>query len=186
MVWLTGCGWLAGWLARCGCLVGWLAVFTQMSSAQQDVGNHYVVPEVFWVKGPSSSMAWPRRPIPAEFRRGNDLRTDKQRGRKRKRKCCPACELLGVYKQGQRSWAKGYCILCARSKGFIEPEHSRTRKHFKKDAQGYRIRTDRQKKTVVKVKKKPTKVPKMIANSKASKPKAKAKARVSKRHLMQS
>ena len=36
----------------------------------------------------------------------------------------------------------------------------------------------------MKVKKKPTKVPKMIANSKASKLKAKAKARVSKRHLM--
>ena len=62
-------------------LVGYIAVFTKMSSAQQDVGNHYVVPEVFWFKGASSSMALPRRPIPAEFRRGNDLRTSKERGR---------------------------------------------------------------------------------------------------------
>ena len=106
-------GWLVGWLARCGCLVGWLAVFTQMSSAQQDVGNHYVVPEVFWFKGPSSSMAWPRRPIPAEFRRGNDLRTDKQRGRKRKRKCCPACELLGLHKQGRRMLGPRAIAFCA-------------------------------------------------------------------------
>ena len=130
-------------------------------------------------------MAWPRRPIPTEFRRGNDLRTWKQRGRKERpkvpRKCCPACELLGVHKQGRRhAWAKGFCTLCARSKGFIEPERSRTRKHYKKDAQGNQVRTDFQKKTVVKVEKKPTKVPKMIANSKACKLKAKAKARGSK------
>ena len=184
-------GWLVGWLARCGCLVGWLAVFTKMSSAQQDVGNHCVVPEVFWFKGASSSMV-SRPPIPAEFRRGNDLRTSKERGRnwknvRRTKLFCPACELLGVHKEGRRhAWAKGFCTLCARSKGFIEPGHSRTRKHYKKDAQGNQVRTDFQKKTVVKVEKKPTKVPKMIANSKASKPKAKAKARVSKRHLMQS
>ena len=54
-------------------LVGYIAVFTKMSSAQQDVGNHYVVPEVFWFKGASSSMV-SRPPIPAEFRRGNDLK----------------------------------------------------------------------------------------------------------------
>ena len=171
-------------------LVGYIAVFTKMSSAQQDVGNHYVVPEVFWFKGASSSMALPRPPIPTEFRRGSDLRTSKERGRNWKnvrRKCCPACLLLGVQKEGRRHvWAKGYCTSCAKSKGFIEPEHSITRKRWKKDAQGNQVRKDFQKKTVVKVEKKPTKVPKMIANSKASKPKAKAKARVSKRHLMQS
>ena len=128
----------------------------------------------------------PRRPIPEEFRRGNDLRTSKQRGRKwknvrRTKLFCPACELLGVHKEGRRHvWAKGYCTSCAKSKGFIEPEHSITRKRWKKDAQGNQVRKDFQKKTVVKVEKKPTKVPKMIANSKAYKPKAKAKARGSK------
>jgi hypothetical protein len=96
------------------------------------VRNHYVVPEVFWFKGASSSMAKPRRPIPAEFRRGNDLRLSKERGRnwknvRRKKLFCPACELLGVYREGRRHvWAKGYCTSCAKTKGFIEPERSRT------------------------------------------------------------
>ena len=168
-------------------LVGYIAVFTKMSSAQQDVGNHYVVPEVFWFKGASSSMALPRRPIPAEFRRGNDLRTSKERGRnwknvRRTKLFCPACELLGVHKEGRRhAWAKGYCTFCAKSKGLIEPEHSINRKRVKKDAQGDRVGKNFQKKTVVKVRKKPyQRVPKIIANSKASKPKAKAKARGSK------
>ena len=129
-------------------------------------------------------MALPRPPIPTEFRRGSDLRTSKERGRNWKnvrRKCCPACLLLGVQKEGRRHvWAKGYCTSCAKSKGFIEPEHSITRKRWKKDAQGNQVRKNFQKKTVVKVEKKPTKVPKMIANSKAYKPKAKAKARGSK------
>ena len=126
-------------------------------------------------------MALPRRPIPAEFRRGIDLRTSKERGRNWKnvrRACCPVCELLGVHKEGRRHvWAKGYCTSCAKSKGFIEPERSRTRNHYKVDAQGNRPPQALKKKIF----RKPyQRVPKIIANSKASKPKAKAKARGSK------
>ena len=68
---------------------------------------------------------------------------DDPEAKTRKPKCCPACEFLGLHKQGRsEAWTKGYCKMCARS-FFIEPEHSRTRKHVKKDAQGYQIRTDR-------------------------------------------
>ena len=57
---------------------------------------------------------------------------DDPEAKTRKPKCCPACEFLGLHKQGRsEAWTKGYCKMCARS-FFIEPEHSRTRKHVKK------------------------------------------------------
>ena len=75
--------------------------------------------------------------IPAACRRGNDHRSNKERGRKQleknhKRKLCPACKKRGLCKQGRRGWAKGYCVKCAKDKGYQMPENLLKRSHHKK------------------------------------------------------
>ena len=134
-------------------------------------------------------MRHDKRPIPAHLKRGNDLRLAKDRPRKWgwdyvHRKCCPACALRGVRKEARRhAWAKGYCKACASARGFTDSAENR--RHKSEQAKKRRLELRANGQAVVKKKKAVVKgqvvnAKEIIANSKASKPKANAKARESK------
>ena len=67
--------------------------------------------------------------IPAEYRRGNDCRTDIQRKRKRVRLCVICAKL-----SAQRGWCKGLCTKCAKDKGYTRPQKQKNRSHHNKKA----------------------------------------------------
>ena len=106
-----------------------------------------------------------------------------------RRNCCPACALRGVRKEARRHvWAKGYCRSCAVTRGFIDPacvgdrlERTKKRRLELQASRKNGQAVVKKKKAVVKKENGQAVVKKeIIANSKASKPKANAKARESK------
>ena len=66
--------------------------------------------------------------IPEQWRRGNDYRTDRERGRDangrnpRKRRGKYMCKTNLCPSEGRRGWAKGFCKKCAKQRGHIEPK----------------------------------------------------------------
>ena len=77
-----------------------------------------------------------KRQIPAEWRRGNDCRSDTDRNRVRVRRplpVCPDCDEQGLPGRAQTNiWCKGLCRVHARKKGLKEPLRKKCQKNSEK------------------------------------------------------
>jgi len=78
-----------------------------------------------------------KRPIPTEWRRGNDHRNDKDRNRVRRRvrhfPVCPDCDEQGLLTRATTNiWCKGLCKAHARKKGLKEPLRKKCQKNSEK------------------------------------------------------